>query len=72
MLRGTLEIYLSSWKYANNKGLLNYEENITFYGVSESWSVFIIEMTGILIKYDRLQLFSLSLVGGIGVTPPHL
>ena len=29
-------------------------------------------MTGILIKYGLIQLFSLASVGGSGVTPPHL
>ena len=72
MLRVMLEIYLSSWTSAKQKGLLTCEEKIIFDGVSESWPVFRIDMTGILIKYGLLQLFSLASVGGPGVTPPHL
>ena len=72
MLRFTLEGYLSSWTSAKNMGIPTCEENITFYGVSESWPVFRIEITGILIKHGFLQLFSLASVGGSGVTPAHL
>ena len=48
------------------------EEKITFDCVSESWLVFRIDMTGILIKHGLLQFFSLAYVGGSGVTPLHL
>ena len=47
MLRFTLEGYLSSWTSAKKMGIPTCEENITFYGVSESWPVFRIEITGI-------------------------
>ena len=46
-----IERYLSSWKYAKQKGLLTCEEKISFDGSSENWPAFRIELTGILIKY---------------------
>ena len=51
-------------------GILTFELKITYDGVSESWPVFRIEMTGILIKKFLFQLFSLSSVGSSVVTPP--
>ena len=72
MLRVTLERFLSSCTYAKQNGVLTCEERIKFDGVSESWTVFCIEMKGILIKYGILKLFSLASVGGSGVTPPQL
>ena len=70
MIRVTLERYLSSWTSAKKKIILTCEEKITFDGVSESFPVFRIEMTGILIKHGLLQLFSLASVECLGVTPP--
>ena len=72
MLRVMIEGYLSSWTSANQKGIFTCEEKKAFVGASESWPVFLIEMTGILIKYGLIQLFSFALVGGCGNTPPHL
>ena len=53
-------------------GILTCEEKITFNGVSDSWPILRIEMTGILIKHGIFQLFSLASVGGSGVTPPQI
>ena len=72
MLRVTLEICFSYWTSAKQKGILSCDKNITFGGVSESWTIFRIEITGVLITYSLLQLFSLASVGVSGVTPPHL
>ena len=72
MLRVMLEGYLSSWTSINHMGIPTYEEKITFDGASVSWSVFRIEITGILIKHGLLLFLSFASVGGSGVTPPHL
>ena len=72
MLRVTIEGYLSSWTSINHMGIPTYEEKITFDGASESWSVFRIKITGILIKHGLLLFLSFASVGGSGVTPPHL
>ena len=72
MFRVTLERCLSSWTSANQKGILTCKDNITFDCFSESWNVFHIETTGILITYSLLQLVSLVSVRGSGVTPSHL
>ena len=55
-------------------GVLTCEEKIKFYGASESWPVFLIEITCILIKHVLLQLLFFTEVGGSGVThtPPIL
>ena len=42
---------------------------IDFDGASESWPIFCIEMTGILIKYGLLQFLSLASVRGKSITP---
>ena len=52
--RAMIEQYLSSWTSAKQKGLLACEEKIIFDGNSESWPVFRIEITGILISYGLL------------------
>ena len=72
VLRVTLERYICSWTSAKQKGLLTCKEKLKFDGVSETWPIFRIEMTGILIKYGLIQLFSLASGGGPGVTPPYL
>ena len=72
MLKVTLEVYLYYWTYMKHMGILTCEDKITFYGASESWPVFRIEMKGILIKHGLLQLLSFAYVGGSGVTPLHL
>ena len=68
----TLKKYVSYLTSDKQKGLLNSEEKITFDGNSESWPVFRIEMTGILIKYGLQELLSHELPGGSGVLPSHL
>ena len=70
MLRVTIEGHLSSWTSTEQMGILTCEENITFDGASESWPVFRIEMTGILIKNGFLQMLYFSSVGGPSITPP--
>ena len=67
-----LEVYIYSWTSAKQMGVLTCEENIKFDGASESWPVFRIEMTGILIKHGILQLLSLASVGGSGFITPDL
>ena len=39
-------------------GIFIYEENIAFDGSTESWPVFRIELTGIIIQHGLLWLFS--------------
>ena len=70
MLIAKIKVYLSSCTSAKQMGILTCEENITFDGASESWPVFRIEMTGILIKNGFLQLLYFSSVGGPSITPP--
>ena len=70
--RVMLERYLSSWTFSNQKGLLTCEEKIPFYANYDSWPIFCIEMTGIIIKYGIQKLLSHVLPGGSGVLPPHL
>ena len=48
------------------------DKKITFDGVYESWPVFRIEITGILIKYGLIELISHALSGGSDVAPPHM
>ena len=71
MQRVTLEQYLSSWMPAKHKGILTSEEKITFDSIYESWPVFRIETTGILIKYGLQELLPQTLPSGSGL-PPHL
>ena len=56
-------------------GILTFKENILFDGSSESWLVFCIELTSILIQNDLLELFlpESGVAGGTftSVTPPH-
>ena len=68
----TFEQNLSYLTSAKQKGLLTSEEKITFDGNSESWLVFHIEMTGILIKCGLQGLLYYALPGGSGLLPPHL
>ena len=63
MLRLTLEGYLSSCTSVKQMGILTCEEKITFDGASDSWPVFRIDMTGILIKHGLFQLISFTSVG---------
>ena len=48
----------------NQSGTLTSEEKIVFDGSPESWPVFRIELTGILIKRGLLELFNLASGGG--------
>ena len=64
-----LEIYLCSWSSDNQNGTLNCEEKIAFYGSPESWTVFLIELTGIIIQRGLFQLFIPTYSGGGGKTP---
>ena len=67
--RVLLEIYLFSWSSANLSGILTCEENIAFDGSPESWPVFRIELTGIIIQLRLLQLFPPASSGGVGNIP---
>ena len=67
-----IERYLYYWTSDKHKGLLTSEEKITFDSNSESWPVFCIEMTGILIKFGLQELLSSVLPGASSVLPPHL
>ena len=68
----TFERNLSYLTSAKQKGLLTSEEKITFDGNFETWPVFCIEMTGILIKFGLQELLSSVLPGASSVLPPHL
>ena len=70
MIRVTLEGYLYSWTSDKQNGILNFEDKITFGSVSESWPVFRIDMTGILIKRGLLQLIPITSFGGSVITLP--
>ena len=66
--RAMLELYLSSWTSANKKGILTIHDKITSDGSSESWPVFCIELTGILIKYGFRELLSFALQDASALT----
>ena len=70
-----MEEHLSSWESVKMIWIIACEENISFDGSPESWTVFCIESTGVLIKRDLLKLLS-STTGLTGVpfrgdTPPY-
>ena len=70
MLRVMIEGYLSSWKFGDKIEILTCEERISIEGASESWPIFRIYITGIIIKHVIFQLISLASVGGYSNTPP--
>ena len=70
-----LERYLSFWESVKTTVILTCEEKIVFYCYPESWPVFRLEPTVILIQCGLLELFSpySSVVGGTFTVfmPPH-
>ena len=66
-----LGICLSSWASAKHNCILTCEGNIAFDFSPESWPVFHIELTGIIIQCGLLQLFSPTPSGDGGNLPLH-
>ena len=55
-----------------HSGILTCEEKIFFDGETEIWPVFCMEMNGVPIHRELLQLLSPAFLGVVGNTPPHL
>ena len=67
----SLELYMSSWAYLKQTRILTCDQKIAFDGYPDSWPVFRIELTGIIIQRGLFQLYSPTSSKIDGKTPPH-
>ena len=56
LTRLKIDMYLSSWSSAKQKGIITCYEKVSFDGNSEIWPGFLIELTGNLIKHGLREL----------------
>ena len=64
--QGNLGQYLYFWASTNITEILNFGEDVAFDSSPESWPVFRIELTGILIKRGLLELLPTMSGDGAG------